>query len=71
MTGLTDGEGGMASPNLGVLAPLFCRLPGMGGRNSGAGDDILGWVFESREFVGLRMLAFSPLLLRRLKELNN
>lgn len=50
MTGLALGEGGMARPNLGVLAPLFPRLPGIGGRSNGtfgeldmgAGDDILG-----------------------------
>jgi hypothetical protein len=42
LTGLTLGEGGMASPNLGVLAPLFWRLPGIGGRSSGAGEDMAG-----------------------------
>lgn len=42
LTGLALGEGGMASPNLGVLAPLFWRLPGIGGRNNGAGEDIAG-----------------------------
>ena len=41
LTGLTLGEGGMASPNLGVLAPLW-RPPGIGGRNNGAGEDIAG-----------------------------
>ena len=48
LTGLTFGEGGMASPNLiGVLAPPFARLPGIGGRSSGAGLDILGGLFDS------------------------
>jgi hypothetical protein len=50
LTGLTLGEGGMARPNLGVLVPLFCRLPGMGGRSKGAGEDILGCWFGSRVF---------------------
>ena len=41
------GDGGIARPSLGVLAPLFCRLPGMGGRSKGAGEDIFGgfWIW--------------------------
>lgn len=61
--GLAFGEGGMARPNLGVLAPLFCRLPGIGGRSKGAGDDILGAGFGSRVFKGFAVSAwFSSLL---------
>lgn len=41
------GEGGMASPNLGVLVPLFWRLPGIGGRSNGAGEDIACCGLES------------------------
>lgn len=43
MAGLALGDGGMARPSwsLGVLGPLD-RLPGMGGRRSGAGLDIFG-----------------------------
>lgn len=61
LTGLTFGEGGMARPNLGVLAPLF-RLPGIGGRSKGAGDDILGAEFGSRVFRGFPVSAWFPLL---------
>ncbi len=42
VTGLAFGDGGMARPNLGVRAPPFDRLPGMGGRSNGAGEDIIG-----------------------------
>ena len=42
--GLAFGEGGMARPSLGVFAPL-CRLPGIGGRSKGAGEDILGCIY--------------------------
>ena len=42
--GLALGDGGIARPSLGVLAPLFCRLPGIGGRSKGAGEDIFGGV---------------------------
>ena len=52
LTGLAFGEGGMASPNLGVLMPLFCRLPGIGGRSKGAGEDILGSGNGSRVVEG-------------------
>lgn len=48
LTGLAFGEGGMARPNLGALAPPFCRLPGIGGRNNGAGEDILGNELRAR-----------------------
>ena len=41
-TGRALGEGGIARPRRGVLVPLLLRLPGMGGRRRGAGDDILG-----------------------------
>jgi hypothetical protein len=44
----------MASPSLGALEPLFGRLPGIGGRSNGAGEDILGCRSESRELKGLR-----------------
>ena len=47
----------MARPNLGVLAPLFCRLPGMGGRSKGAGEDILGCGLGSRLFEGFPISA--------------
>jgi hypothetical protein len=47
--GFTLGEGGIARPSLGVLAPPFCRLPGIGGRSKGAGDDILDWLIGSNE----------------------
>jgi len=47
LTGFAFGEGGMASPNLGVLAPPFDRLPGIGGRSKGAGEDMLGSWLES------------------------
>lgn len=39
--GLTLGDGGMASPSLGVRAPPP-RFPGMGGRSNGAGEDMFG-----------------------------
>ena len=55
LTGLTLGEGGMARPNLGVLAPLFCRPPGIGGRSKGAGDDIFGAGFGSSIFKGFEV----------------
>lgn len=42
LVGFALGEGGIARPSLGVLAPPLGRLPGIGGRNSGAGEDILG-----------------------------
>lgn len=42
LTGFAFGEGGIARPNLGVLAPPALRPPGIGGRSKGAGDDILG-----------------------------
>lgn len=58
--GLTFGEGGMARPNLGVRVPLVCRLPGIGGRNSGAGEDILGWNWESMKLDGFELLAYFP-----------
>ena len=41
-TGLWLGEGGIARPSLGVRAPPVLRFePGMGGRRSGAGDDMV------------------------------
>ena len=58
--GLTLGEGGMASPNLGVLVPLFCRPPGIGGRSNGAGEDILGCGLESIVFEVFKISAFFP-----------
>jgi hypothetical protein len=57
---LTLGEGGIARPNLGVLAPLFCRLPGIGGRSNGAGEDILGCGLESIVLEVLKISAFFP-----------
>lgn len=39
-TGLTFGEGGMARPSLGVLAPLWFLVPGMGGLSNGAAEDM-------------------------------
>ena len=57
LTGLTFGEGGIARPNLGVLAPPF-RLPGIGGRSKGAGEDILGCGFGSRIFEGFPLSAW-------------
>ncbi len=53
--GLTFGEGGMARPSRGVLAPPFCRLPGIGGRSNGAGEDILGWKAGCKRLEGCRM----------------
>ncbi len=44
--GFAFGDGGMARPNLGVLVPPFARLPGIGGRSNGAGEDMLGWLFD-------------------------
>ena len=37
--------GGIASPSRGVRFPLLLRLPGIGGRSRGAGEDIVyvGW----------------------------
>lgn len=52
LTGFALGEGGMARPNLGVLAPPFCRLPGIGGRNNGAGEDMLGNGLRERLLEG-------------------
>ena len=40
MTGFADGEGGIARPSLGARFALCCRLPGIGGRRRGAGEDI-------------------------------
>lgn len=42
-TGLAFGLGGMASPRLGFRPPgaLLLRDPGIGGRSSGAGLDIV------------------------------
>jgi hypothetical protein len=41
-TGLAFGDGGMDRPRRGVRLPLCERLPGMGGRRSGAGDAMAG-----------------------------
>lgn len=41
LTGRALGEGGIARPRRGVLVPLLLRLPGIGGRSRGAGDDML------------------------------
>ena len=41
-TGLALGEGGMDRPRRGVRVPLWVRAPGMGGRRTGAGEDIAG-----------------------------
>lgn len=68
--GLALGEGGMARPNLGVRAPLFPRLPGIGGRSNGtfgafdkgAGDDILGNGKGSRVLEDFGLSAFFPTL---------
>jgi hypothetical protein len=56
----------MARPNLGVRAPAF-RLPGIGGRSKGAGEDILGGLMESVLVEGLEVSAsrFLILLLRQ------
>jgi hypothetical protein len=40
-SGFTLGDGGMASPSRGVRAPLEERAPGMAGRSSGTGLDML------------------------------
>ena len=47
-TGRTLGDGGIESPRRGVRLPLADRFPGIGGRNRGAGEDILGaeYMFE-------------------------
>lgn len=50
VTGLTDGEGGIARPRRGVRVPLLVLLPGMGGRRSGAGEDILRGLLSSGIF---------------------
>jgi len=60
--GLTFGEGGMARPNLGVRAPVF-RLPGIGGRNKGAGEDIFGRLMESVLVEGFEISASGSLTL--------
>ena len=39
--GLPFAEAGMARPKRGVRLPLLLRLPGIGGRSRGAGDDIM------------------------------
>lgn len=57
MTGLTDGEGGIARPSLGVRVPLFCLLPGIGGRSRGAGEDILRGLLGS----GVWKVSITPL----------
>lgn len=41
-TGRAWGEGGMERPSRGVRLPLCERAPGMGGRSSGAGEDMAG-----------------------------
>lgn len=41
LTGFALGLGGIARPKRGVLDPLFARLPGIGGRRRGAGEDML------------------------------
>lgn len=41
LTGLALGDGGIASPNRGTLGALPPRLPGIGGRSNGAGEDML------------------------------
>ena len=47
-TGLFNGlplaVGGIASPRRGVRLPLPLRFPGIGGRRSGAGADMLIWI---------------------------
>ena len=47
-TGRTLGDGGIESPRRGVRLPPADRFPGIGGRNRGAGEDILGagYMFE-------------------------
>ena len=40
-TGFTLGEAGMAKPRRGVRVPLLLRPPGIGGRSSGAGEDMV------------------------------
>lgn len=58
----------MARPNLGVRAPVF-RLPGIGGRSKGAGEDILGGLMEFMLVRGFEISAASffvlDLLLKR------
>lgn len=49
--GLTLGEGGIASPNLGVRLPLDCLPPGIGGRSKGAGEDMLDGGLVEYAFV--------------------
>jgi hypothetical protein len=41
VTGRTLGLGGMARPRFGLRLALLLRDPGMGGRSSGAGLDIV------------------------------
>lgn len=40
-TGRAFGDGGIERPSLGARLLLFCLLPGIGGRRSGAGEDML------------------------------
>lgn len=66
MTGFAEGEGGIARPSLGVRPALFCRLPGIGGRRRGAGEDILKGLLVS----GICKLdvSFTPLQYRKSEE---
>jgi hypothetical protein len=41
-TAFTLGDGGMASPSLGVRVPLLDLAPGMAGRRRGAGEERTG-----------------------------
>ena len=41
LTGRAEGEGGIPRVSRGVRVPLLLRPPGMGGRSSGTGDDIV------------------------------
>jgi hypothetical protein len=52
----------MARPILGVRAPVF-RLPGIGGRSKGAGEDILGGLMEFVLVEGFEISASGSLKL--------
>lgn len=44
LTGRAEGEGGIPKVSLGVRVPLLLRPPGIGGRRSGTGDDMVDLV---------------------------
>jgi hypothetical protein len=58
----------MASPNLGVLAPPFDLLPGIGGRSKGAGEDMMGSWLESGWLEGFGVSAESSVCWYILRE---